>query len=117
MAVDKLVPSANATDANSNLATNDYTLIDETVASADGSVNDSITNGLTGATTWSSITTMTNPIDSVTSSTFRVRARVVNPGDQNDTYTYQFRCTVDGNNYDITYTDADDHPEGDLTFC
>ena len=107
MAVDKLVPTANATNGGI-LSTNDYTLIDETVASADGSVNATGINDLTGASnaaTWSSLSAMSNDISSTNSATFRVRARVQSIS--NDNCTYRLRLTVGGDTHDITFTETD----------
>ena len=107
MAVDKLVPTANASPATI-LASNDYTAIDETVAGSSGSdlnvtnIDDQTLN----SATWGSLSSMTNNISSVTSATFRVKVRVVNPG-SGDTYTWQFRLTVGGSTYDVTFTDTD----------
>jgi hypothetical protein len=105
--VDKLVPSGNATDTGAILASNTYTLIDETVDSADGSTNDSNQNDIRGNNAQWSLTSLTASIDTVSSSTFRVRARVLQPAGSDDTCTYRLRCTVNATTYDITYSDAD----------
>jgi len=100
MPVEKLVPSANASPATI-LNTNDYTLINETVAAADASVNDSNINDQTANSAAWALTNVASLIDSVTSATFRVRARISSMTD--DGATYQFRLTVNATNYDITF--------------
>lgn len=109
MAVDKLVPTANATDTGGVLLTNNFSLIDETVASADGSVNSTNVDDISAlaAAVWNSISDLSSSPSSINSATFRVRARVTRSSGTDDTYTYRLRCVVGGTNYDITYTDAD----------
>lgn len=112
MPIDKLVPTANASTATA-LTTNDYTLINETVASANGSVNDSIVDDWAGATAaWTSLSTLTAAMGTVNSATFRVRARVVTTSGTDDDATYTFTCTVNGTPYTIVWTAASDRNAG-----
>lgn len=95
-----LVPSA-LTDAQSNVAAGAYTDIDETIASADGSTLDSVTNEWTpSAGTGSAFTfTMTDlPAAALSVNTvqFRVRARVTATGTPDDDAEYI--CYVQGTN-------------------
>ena len=104
MAIEKLVPSANASPATI-LSTNDYTLIDETVASADASVNATNVDDQTANTATWALADLVGAISTVNSATFRVRARMQSVGD--DLITYRFRLTVGATNYDISFTQAD----------
>jgi hypothetical protein len=108
MTTEYLVPSANATTASIQiLATNDYTLIDEGVAGADGSVNTTVVDdSRADDCTWA-LTNLTG-FGTQGSVVFRVRARFVNPG-SGDTATYQFRLNIGGSTYDITYDTGDEN--------
>ena len=117
MAIEYLVPTANASTAT-GLTTNDYTLIDEgapngLVTDADGSVNNTIIDDWAGASAvWSSLSSLSGAISSVNSATFRVRARLVVPSNNDDTGTWQFRLTVGGSTYDITWSATGDNNAG-----
>ena len=107
MATVTLVPTS-LTDANSNVAAGAYTDIDETIASADGTTLDSVTNGWTGGPGTGSTFSfgMSDlPADAVSVNTvqFRVRARVTRTGGgglEDDDVTY--KCDVSGVNAPTT---------------
>ena len=98
-----LVPTSLA-DSNSNVAAGAYTDIDETIASADGSTLDSVTDEWTGgAGTGSAFTFgMSNlPAEAVTINTvqFRVRGRVTGT---NTTDAVSYKCDITGTNAPTT---------------
>ena len=105
MPIDKLVPSANATDVSGLLLVNNYLLIDETIANADGSSNSSHLNiQLTKVATWP-LEDLTNTPSSVNSATFRVRAFI--NGRDDDFITYRFRLLIGAWDYSLEFTEAD----------
>jgi len=115
MTIAYLVPSANASPATI-LSTNTYTLIDDggtngLVADADGSVNTTGSDEQTGTATWA-LTDLTETPTSVSSATFRVRARLVCPANNDDTGTWQFRLSVGGSTYDINWVATTDNNAG-----
>ena len=106
MTIEYLVPSANATTSgNQILLSNNYTLINEGVANANGSLNATI---LDLADVHDAIWTLTDlaGFGTVNSATFRVRARFINPG-SGDTATYRLRLTVGGSTYDLTWIQSE----------
>ena len=109
MPIEKLVPTANASDSGNHLQENDFTLIDETVASADGSINSSKINDRSAGpeVVWSSITDLSEAPSSVNSATFRCRARTARVISGGDTCTYRMRCVVGGTNYDLTWNEGE----------
>ena len=106
MTVAYLVPSANAVSALL-MNVNDYTLINEEVANADGSVNSTNTNDQrsNGTAVWN--LTDLPAFDSINSATFRVRART-GGGQNDDTSTYRFRLDIGGSTYDITIAETEE---------
>lgn len=94
-----LVPTA-LTDTNSNVAAGAYTDIDETIASADGTTLDSVTNQWTGGPGTGSAFSFTMSdlpaaADSVNTVQFRVRARVTGTAQTDDA---AYVCDVQGTN-------------------
>jgi hypothetical protein len=108
-----IVP-ASLSDTNSNVAAGAYTDIDETIAAADGSTLDSVTNQWTnGPGTASAFTfTLTDlPAAALSINTvqFRVRARVTPTGAVDDIVSWV--CDVQGSNAPTTtanFTSADE---------
>lgn len=98
-----LVPTA-LTDTNLNVATGAYTDVDETIASADGSTINSVTDEWTGGSGTGSAFSFTMSdlpaaADSINTVQFRVRAKV-SGGYSNDDVTW--RCDVSGTNAPTT---------------
>jgi hypothetical protein len=115
MTVEYLVPSANASPM-AILATQDYTLINEgspngLTTDADGLVNDTNIDDMSGGE--SAVWALANLAGFGTwnSATFRVRARLVNPG-SGDVVEYLFQLAVGGSTYDLTYDTATDENGG-----
>lgn len=106
MTVAYLVPNANAVSA-ALMSVNDFTLIDEEVANADGNVNSTNTNNQTGNGTAVWNLTDLPAIGSINSATFRVRART-GGGQNDDTSTYRFRLDIGGSTYDITIVETEE---------
>jgi hypothetical protein len=116
MAIEYLVPSANATNSGvAILLSNDYTLINEgspngLTADADGSFNHTNNDDMSGADAIWALTNLAG-FGTVNSATFRVRARLVNPG-SGDTMTYRFRLNIGGTTKDVTFETANDENNG-----
>jgi hypothetical protein len=113
MTVEYLVPSANATTTTTQiLNTNNYLLIDEGITGADGSVNDTNIDD-TSATGTDAIWALTDlaGFGTLNSATFRVRARLVNPG-SGDVCEYTFQLAIGGDTFSLTYDTATDENNG-----
>ena len=99
-----LVPSS-LTDTQSNVAAGAYTDIDETIASADGTTLDSVTNEWspaagTGSAFTFGLTDLPAEAYSINTVQFRVRARVTATGTPDDDAEYI--CDVQGTNVPTT---------------